>query len=82
MESNLTIIGDSAKDGDAGCTSGDAKIDDYLAITMSSPNFPLHGDEFSGSSSPPYPTTGTKRARYDDSDEVRCQKRTCGIYLK
>lgn len=82
MESNLTIIGDSARDRDVGCTSGDAKIDDYPAITMSSPNFPLHGDEFSGSSSPPYPTTGTKRARYDDSDEVRCQKRTCGIYLK
>lgn len=74
IESNLTIIGDSA--------SGDAKIDDYPAITMSSPNFPLHGDEISFSSSPPYPTTGTKRARYDDSDEVRCQKRTCGIYLK
>lgn len=74
IESNLTIIGDSA--------NSDAKIDDYPAITMSSPNFPLYGDEISFSSSPPYPTTGTKRARYDDSDEVRCQKRTCGIYLK
>jgi hypothetical protein len=82
IESNLTLIGDSARDRDAGCTSGDAKIDDYPVITMSSPNFPLHGDEFSVSSSPPYSTTGTKRARYDDSDEVRCQKRTCGIYLK
>ena len=59
IESNLTIIGGSARDRDAGCTSGDAKIDDYPAITMSSPNFPLHGDEFSVSSSPPYPTTGT-----------------------
>jgi hypothetical protein len=83
IESDLTIIGDSAtRDRYAGCTSGDAKIDDYPAMTMSSPNFPLHGDDFSVSSSPPYPTTGTKRARYDDSDEVRCQKRTCRIYLK
>jgi hypothetical protein len=81
IESNLTIIGDSARDRDTGCTSGDA-IDDYPAITMSSPNFPLHGDEFSVSSSPPYPATGTKRARYDDSDQVRFQKRTCGIHLK
>jgi len=79
MEFNLTAIGASARD--AGCTGGDAKIDDYPAITMSSPNFPFHGDEFSVSSSPPYPTTGTKR-RYDDSDEVCCQKRTCGTYLK
>jgi hypothetical protein len=79
MECNLTISSDSARDRDAGFTSGDAKIDDYPAITMSSPNFPLHGDEFSPS--PPYPTSGTKRARYDDSDEVRFQKRTCCIYL-
>ena len=70
-ESNLKITGDSARDKDAGCTLGDAKIDDYPAITMSSPNFPLHGNEFSFSSSPPYPTTGTKRARHDDSEEVR-----------
>ena len=82
MESNFTIIGDSARDREASCTSGDSKIDDYPAITMSSPNFPLHGDDFSVSSSPPYPTTCTKRARYDDSDEVRYQKRTCGIYLR
>jgi hypothetical protein len=72
MEPNLTIIGDSVRDRDAGCTSADANIEDYPAITMSSPNFPLHGDEFSVSSSPPYPTAGTKRVRYDDSDEVRC----------
>lgn len=70
-ECNFTIISDPARDGD----TSDAKIDDYPAITMSSPNFPLHGDEFSVSSSPPYPTTGTtsKRARYDDSDEVRAR---------
>lgn len=72
LSSPQTFISDSAGDRDSGCTSGDAKIDDYPAITMSSPNFPLHGDEFSVSSSPPYPTIGTKRARYDDSDEVRC----------
>jgi hypothetical protein len=82
MECNLTIISDSARDRDASCTAEDAKIDDYPAVTMSSPNFPLHGDEFSVSSSPPYVTAGNKRARYDDSDEVRCQKRTCGTYLK
>lgn len=83
IESNLTIIGDSAtRDRYADPTSGDARIDDYPAVTMSSPNFPLHGDDFSVSSSPPYPTTGTKRSRYDDSDEVRCQKRTSRIYLK
>ena len=81
IESNSTIIGDSARDRDASCTSGDAKIEDYPAMSMSSPNFPLHGDEFSFSSSPPCPATGTKRARYDDSDEVRCQKRTYGIHL-
>lgn len=69
MESNFRIIGNSTRNRDDSCTSDDAKIDDYPAITMSSPNFPLHGDEFSISSSPPYPTTGTKRARYDDSDE-------------
>ena len=80
IESNLTFISDSARDRDAACTNGDA-IDDYPAITMSSPNFPLYGDGFSVSSSPPYPTTGTKHARYDDSDEVRFQKRTCGIHL-
>jgi hypothetical protein len=81
MECSLTFMSDSAGDKDAGCTSGDGKIDDYPLITMSSPNFPLHGDEFSVSSSPPYLTIGTKRARYDDSDEVRCQKQACGIYL-
>jgi hypothetical protein len=83
MECNLTVIGDSARDRDAGCTTeDDTKIDDYPAMTMSSPNFPLHGGEFLVSSSPPYATAGTKRARYDDSDEVRFQKRTCDIYLK
>jgi len=81
MECNFTIFSDSAKDRDTSC-SDDGKIDGYPAITMSSPNFPLHGDEFSVSSSPPHATAGTKRARYDDSDEVRCQKRTCDICLK
>lgn len=76
MECNSTIFSDSARDRDAGCTTEDAKIDDYPATTMSSPNFPPHGGEFSVSSSPPYATTGTKRVRYDDSDEVRFQKRT------
>lgn len=80
IESNLTIFGDLAtRDRYAGPTSGDARIDDYPAVTMSSPNFPLHEDDFSVSSSPPYPTTGTKRARYDDSDEVRCQERISRI---
>jgi len=82
IESNLTVIGGPTGARDADCASDHAKADEYPTITMSSPDFPLRGDEFPFSSSPPYPTTGTKRARYDDSDEVRCHKRTCGIYLK
>jgi hypothetical protein len=79
--SNLAVIKDSARDRDASYTGDHTKIDDYPAMTMSSPTLTLHGDEFSFSPSPPHQTTGTKNARYDDSDEVRCQKRTGGIYL-
>ncbi len=81
IESNLAVIKDSARDRDASYTGDHTKIDDYPAMTMSSPNLTLHGNEFSFSSSPPYQTTGTKNARYDDSDEVRCQKQTGGIHL-
>ncbi len=76
-----TLLKDSARDRDASYTGDHTKIDNYPAMTMSSPNLTLHGDEFSFSSSPPYQTTGTKNARYDDSDEVRCQKQTGGIHL-
>lgn len=77
MECDVAVIGDPA--GEADCTSDHARIDYYPAMTMSSPNFTLHGDESLFSPSPPHRMPGAKRALYDDSDEVRCQKRTCGF---
>src|SRR6266851_5765496 len=53
------------------CSSNRAEIDDYPAITMSSPTFGLHEDEPPSSPSPPHRTTSTKRAQRDESDEVR-----------
>jgi hypothetical protein len=75
VECNVTVIGDPAGDREADLTSDHAKIDYYPAMTMSSPNFTLHGDESLFLSSPPHQTTGAKRALYDDSDGVRRRNR-------
>lgn len=75
IECNATVIGDLAGDREADLISDHAKIDYYPAMTMSSPNFTLHGDESLFLSSPPHQTTGAKRTLYDDSDEVRRRNR-------
>jgi hypothetical protein len=77
MECNVAVIEDPARE--AGRTSDHARIDYYPTTTMSSPSFALHGNESLFSPSPPHRVPGAKRALYDDSDEVRCQKRTCGF---
>jgi hypothetical protein len=76
IECDMAVFGDPAEDGEADSTSDHPRIGYYPAMTMSSPNFTLHGDESLFSPSPPHQTAGAKRALYDDSDEVRCQKRT------
>jgi hypothetical protein len=76
IECNVTVTGDLDRNREADLTSDHAKIDYYPAMTMSSPNFTLHGDESLSSPSPPHQMIGAKRALYDDSDEVRCQKQT------
>ena len=76
IECNVTVTRDLAKDREADLTSERAKIDYYPAMTMSSPNFTLHGDESLSSPSPTHRMIGVKRALYDDSDEVRRQKQT------
>lgn len=73
---NVTVTGDLAGGRESGLTSDHAKIDYYPAMTMSSPNFTLHGDESLSSPSPPHQMIGAKRALYDDSDEVRRQNQT------
>ena len=74
---NAIVTGDLAGDREADLTSDHAEIDFYPAMTMSSPNFTFHGEESLSSPSPPHQMIGSKRALYDDRDEVRHQKQTC-----
>jgi hypothetical protein len=74
-EFSVIVVAGQVGDKDADFSSSHSEIDDYSARTMSSPNFILGDDEPSLSSPPPLrKTTGTKRAQYYESDEVRCQK--------
>jgi hypothetical protein len=80
IECNVTVIGDLAGDREDNRNGDHARIDCYPAMTMSSPNFTFHEDEYLFSPSPPHQTTAAKRALFDDtSDEVRCQRRTCSF---
>lgn len=82
IECNATVTGDLAGDRKADLTSDHAEIDCCPAMTMSSPNFTFHGEESLSSPSPPHQMIGAKRALYDDGDEVRRQKQTCGFISK
>ena len=71
---HISAIESPAGSGEIDCSSSNAEISGYPAITMSSPNFGPHEDEPSSSPSPPHQHTSTKRAQCNGSAEVRCQK--------
>lgn len=76
-ECNVSVAESLVRDGEADCLSSPTEIDGYPAMTMSSPNLVFREDE-PPSSPPCHQTMTTKRAQCDDSDEVRCQKRSLG----